>query len=109
MAGTTKKSPLYEKLPKPIDRPYDIIVDVNCNGRYDQGVNAIDDNIEVTAGIFVIPELPYGTATALLAAMAALALFKKRSAIPSIDRFEKAKQTSFIEKKCGMLFRKRLS
>jgi hypothetical protein len=36
---------------------YDIVVDVNGNGVYDAGIDALDDNdVEVTAG-FVIPEL----------------------------------------------------
>jgi hypothetical protein len=37
---------------------YDIVVDVNDNGQYDMGVDALDDgDIEVSAGVQVIPEL----------------------------------------------------
>jgi hypothetical protein len=36
---------------------YDLIIDVNNNGVYDQGVDALDDaNIMVTAGFILIPE-----------------------------------------------------
>jgi hypothetical protein len=36
---------------------YDVCVDVNRNGRYDQGVDALDDNeIQATAGYQVVPE-----------------------------------------------------
>ncbi len=35
---------------------FDMIVDVNGNGLYDEGIDALDDNdVEVTAG-FVVPE-----------------------------------------------------
>lgn len=41
---------------------YDIVVDVNGNGVYDAGVDALDDSdIQVTAGFNVIPEVPFGT------------------------------------------------
>jgi hypothetical protein len=34
---------------------YDIMVDTNCNGKYDAGIDALDDNeTQVTAGFFVI-------------------------------------------------------
>jgi hypothetical protein len=37
---------------------FDIVVDVNGNGLYDPGIDALDDNdIEVTAGFSVMPEL----------------------------------------------------
>jgi len=37
---------------------YDICVDVNRNGGYDQEIDALDDNeVQVTAG-FVVPEFP---------------------------------------------------
>jgi hypothetical protein len=37
---------------------YDIVVDVNGNGRYDQTIDASDDNqVQITAG-FVVPEFP---------------------------------------------------
>lgn len=37
---------------------YDIVIDINRNGHYDEGIDALDDHdIEVTAGFF-IPEFP---------------------------------------------------
>ena len=61
---------------------YDIIVDVNKNGIYDVGIDAIDDNdIEITAGFFVIPEITFGSAMAAASMFTALGLFaikKKR-------------------------------
>jgi hypothetical protein len=41
-------------------------VDVNGNGRYDEGIDALDDNeVEITAG-FVVPEFPSSLALFLL-------------------------------------------
>jgi len=52
---------------------YDIIVDLNGNGVYDAGIDALDDNdIEVTGGFFVIPEIPLGT---IMAAMGMFVAF----------------------------------
>jgi uncharacterized repeat protein (TIGR02543 family) len=52
---------------------YDIIVDVDGDGLYYSDSDALDDNdIEVTAGFFVIPELPIGTILATLSMFAAL-------------------------------------
>ena len=52
---------------------YDIVVDVNGNGVYDAGVDVLDDSdIQVTAGFFVIPELPLGTILGLVSCFAAL-------------------------------------
>jgi hypothetical protein len=46
---------------------YDVVVDVNDNGIYDAGVDALDDSdIEVTAGLFVIPEIALGTIYAMI-------------------------------------------
>jgi hypothetical protein len=50
---------------------YDMIVDVNKNGHYDEGIDALDSNdVEVTAG-FVIPEF----ATILVLLLLQLAVF----------------------------------
>ena len=58
---------------------YDIIIDVNSNGKYDEGIDALDDeDIEVTAGFFVIPEYPLGTVVGLAMCLAALAVYQKR-------------------------------
>ena len=55
---------------------YDIIVDVNGNGEYDEGIDALDDSdIEVTAGFFVVPEVAIGSIMAVAAMFAALGLF----------------------------------
>lgn len=52
---------------------YDIVIDVNGNGLYDEGVDALDDSdIKVTAGFFIIPELPLGTILGLATCFAAL-------------------------------------
>ena len=59
---------------------YDIIVDVNGNGIYDQSIDVIDDDdIEVTAGFFVIPEYPVGTIVSLAICLVALGVFKSRT------------------------------
>jgi hypothetical protein len=58
---------------------YDIIVDVNNNGKYDAATDALDDNdILVTAGFFVVPEYPFGGLLALAACFVGFAAFKKR-------------------------------
>jgi hypothetical protein len=37
---------------------FDMIVDVNSNGQYDEGIDALDgDDIELVAGFVIIPEL----------------------------------------------------
>jgi len=52
---------------------YDIVVDVNGDGLYYADTDALDDNdIEVTAGFFVVPELPLGTILASLSMFGAL-------------------------------------
>jgi hypothetical protein len=56
---------------------YDIVVDVNGNGVYDQGTDALDDkDITVTAGFFVIPEIWLGTILALAGCFAAFGVFR---------------------------------
>ena len=58
---------------------YDIVVDVNGNGKYDAGVDALDDNqMQVTAGFFVVPEYPLGTFLGVVTCIAALAVFKSK-------------------------------
>lgn len=55
---------------------YDIIVDVNGDGLYYAESDALDDNdIEVTAGFFVIPEVAIGSIMVVAAMFAALGLF----------------------------------
>jgi len=55
---------------------YDIVVDVNGNGDYDEGIDALDDmDIQETAGFFVIPEYVLGTIVGLIACFAAFGVF----------------------------------
>jgi hypothetical protein len=58
---------------------YDIVSDVNDNGIYDEGIDALDDFDVNTAGFFVIPEIPFGTILALATCMLALVFYKKRT------------------------------
>jgi len=58
---------------------YDIVVDVNRNGFYNEGIDALDDSdIQVTAGFFVIPEYPLGTILGLIVCLAALGVFNHK-------------------------------
>ncbi len=60
---------------------FDIIIDVDNNGIYNQRVDALDDSdIEVTAGFFVIPEFALGTIMSLTIFFAAFAVFRKSRA-----------------------------
>jgi hypothetical protein len=53
---------------------YDLILDANADSQYNQGTDAIDQNILVgTPTLHVIPEVPFGTIAALSACFAALA------------------------------------
>jgi len=64
----------------PTEGAYDIVVDVNKNGLYDYGIDALDNNdVEITAG-FVIPEFQVLSALLLfqLVAVAVVVLAKKR-------------------------------
>jgi hypothetical protein len=60
---------------------YDIVVDINQNGKYDTGDTV--DYIDVTAGgnggLFVVPEYPLGALVAVGSCFVAFLLFKKRS------------------------------
>jgi hypothetical protein len=56
---------------------YDIVIDRNNNDKYDEGIDALDDeDIEVTAGFFVIPEIPLGTLMGIVTCFVALATFR---------------------------------
>ena len=56
---------------------YDIVIDVNNNGKYDEDIDALDDeDIKVTAGFFVIPELPLGTLMGVVSCFMAIAFFR---------------------------------
>jgi hypothetical protein len=60
---------------------YDIVVDVNDNGVYDECVDALDDFDVESAGFFVVPEIAIGSIMAVAAMFSALGLFtyKKRT------------------------------
>ena len=59
---------------------YDIIIDLNGNGKYDEDVDCLDNNdIQVTAGFFVIPEYLLGTILGVAGFFAALGLFRVRA------------------------------
>jgi hypothetical protein len=56
---------------------YDIVIDINGNGKYDQGIDCLDDNdIQVTAGFLVIPEYVIGAILGLTGCFAALGVFR---------------------------------
>lgn len=56
---------------------FDIVVDVNGNGVYDAGIDALDDNDVVrTAGFLAIPEYWLGTILSIAGCFAALATFR---------------------------------
>ena len=58
---------------------FDIFADVNSNGIYDTDVDAIDDkNVYETAGFFVVPELPFGVLTSIIACVFAYFVIGKR-------------------------------
>jgi peroxiredoxin len=64
---------------------YDIVVDVNGNGKYDAGVDVLyDNNVQVTAGLFVIPEVYLGTILGLAAFFMAFGTYfmHKRRLLP---------------------------
>ncbi|UCB59784.1 MAG: hypothetical protein JSW72_06560, partial [Candidatus Bathyarchaeota archaeon] len=62
---------------------YDIIVDVNGNGLYDFGVDALDDNdIEVTAGLLIIPEFPTAAISAVALMLTTLPIVMKKRRLP---------------------------
>jgi hypothetical protein len=63
---------------------YDIVVDIDGDGLYYAETDALDDNdIEVTAGFFVIPEVPLGTIVVSASMIVALAAY---FALPRLRR-----------------------
>ncbi len=58
---------------------YDIVVDVNDNGVYDSGLDALDDSdVEVTAGAQIIPEFPTGIVLTIFVSITLFALIIKK-------------------------------
>ena len=57
---------------------YDIVIDFDGDGVYDEGIDPIDNNQVVeTAGFFVIPEYALGTILALSVCFAGVAIYKR--------------------------------
>jgi len=56
---------------------YDIVVDANDNGIYDEGIDALDDLDVSSAGFFVIPEYILGTDLALVVCFAGFAVYRR--------------------------------
>ena len=64
--------------PTLIPGKYDVVVDVNHDGKYNAGFDAVDDDdIDVNAGFFVIPEYIIGTVLAIVMCFAGLAVYKR--------------------------------
>ncbi len=56
---------------------YDIVVDVNGNGKYDSGIDALDSgDVQITGGFLVIPEYPMGAIVGLAGCLAAFGAFR---------------------------------
>ncbi len=59
---------------------YDICIDTNNNGIYNPEKDALwDNNVQVTAGFFVVPEYPLGALLAFVACLAAFVVIKRRN------------------------------
>jgi hypothetical protein len=56
---------------------YDIIVDVNNDGKYNAGIDAVDGLDIGTTGLFVIPEYTLGTILAIAMCFAGVTVYKK--------------------------------
>lgn len=56
---------------------YDIVIDVDGDCKYDKDIDCLDDNdIQVTAGFFVIPDFVLGTIMSLTGCFAAFVVFR---------------------------------
>lgn len=65
---------------------YDIVIDVNGNGKYEHGIDSLDDSDVVnTAGLLVIPFSPLEAVLAFAACSVALGIFRTRN--PKRKRF----------------------
>ena len=57
---------------------YDIVIDVCANGKYDKDIDCLDNNdIQVTAGFFIIPEYLLGTILGVAGCFAAFGVFRR--------------------------------
>jgi hypothetical protein len=58
---------------------YDIVVDVNRNGKYDSSIDALDDrDIKIYAGFFVVPEYSFGSILPMVGFLAACMFYRRR-------------------------------
>lgn len=56
---------------------YDIVIDVDGNGKYDAGTDALDANdVQVAAGFFAVPEFLLGAIMGLAGLFAALGVYR---------------------------------
>ena len=62
---------------------YDVIVDVNHNGKYDAGTDVLYTNVAAGTDLFALPEYTLGGFAALGACFAALLVYKRKS-LPSL-------------------------
>jgi glucose/arabinose dehydrogenase len=62
----------------PIPGTYDIVVDVNRNGVYDAGIDAVDSDDLITAGIVIVPELGSLSMLWIVGMLTMLTAFKRR-------------------------------
>ena len=62
---------------------YDVVLDINKNGDYDIGTDALLNDIVTTGGFFVVPEYALGGLAALAACFVGFVAFKKRDSILS--------------------------
>jgi hypothetical protein len=70
---------------------YDVVVDANSNGIFDQG-DLLLNNVVSSTGLFVLPEYPLGALVALIASIAAFLgyrAFKKGFSMPHIGSHAK--------------------
>jgi hypothetical protein len=76
---------------------YDVIVDANSNGIFDQG-DLLLNNVVSSAGLFVLPEYPLGAIVALIASISAFMgyrAFKNRSSMSQIGAHAKISNSAF--------------
>lgn len=75
VAGDLASTPVWS--PPLTPGSYDIVIDLDRDGVYDAGYDHLDDNnINITAGLFVIPEYWLGTILGLAGCFAALGAYR---------------------------------
>jgi len=76
--GTVQPSLVwFPALPSPDGsvQEYDIIIDVNKDGKYNMGIDALDELGVKTAGLLIADEMPFGSLAALIGTLLALVVF----------------------------------